>query len=66
MSFLDPAILIALVAIPLLVKWYTSQQRGRAKAAEAFTSPALTASVAPRRPRWRRHPDARSRWRSRC
>ncbi len=55
MSFLDPAFLIALLAIPLLIKWYSSQQRGRAKAAAAFASPALSASVAPRRPRWRRH-----------
>jgi Ca-activated chloride channel family protein len=54
-SFLDPAILIALVAIPLLVLWYTGQQRRRARAASAFVTPALTESVAPRKPRWRRH-----------
>jgi Ca-activated chloride channel homolog len=55
MSFLHPAVLVALLAIPLLVVWYLSQQRGRRRAAEAFAAPALTASVAPRRPRWRRH-----------
>lgn len=55
MSFVDPAVLIALVAIPLLVTWYVGQQRRRAEAASAFVTPALSASVAPRRPRWRRH-----------
>jgi Ca-activated chloride channel homolog len=54
-SFLDPAILIALVAIPLLVWWYAGQQRRRADAASAFVTPRLSPSVAPRRPRWRRH-----------
>ena len=55
MSFLHPAVLVALLAIPLLIGWYVFQQRGRARAASAFAAPALTASVAPRRPRWRRH-----------
>lgn len=55
MSFLDPAALIALAAIPLLIKWYGGQQRRRAKAASTFVAAALTPSVAPRRPRWRRH-----------
>jgi Ca-activated chloride channel family protein len=54
-SFASPLILIALVAIPLLVRWYTSQQRRRAQVAQAFVAPALTPSVAPRRPGWRRH-----------
>jgi len=55
MSFLHPAVLIALVALPLLVRWYWGQQHGRTKAASAFVAPALSASVAPHRPRWRRH-----------
>jgi Ca-activated chloride channel homolog len=55
MSFLHPAVLIALAAIPLLAWWYASQQRRRATAADAFASPSLRASVAPHRPRWRRH-----------
>jgi Ca-activated chloride channel family protein len=55
MSFLHPAVLVALLAIPLLIVWYLSQQRRRARAASAFVTPALSASVAPRRPRWRRH-----------
>ena len=55
MSFLHPAVLALLLAIPLLVGWYWGQQRRRAKAASAFVAPALSASVAPHRPRWRRH-----------
>ncbi|HUA47047.1 MAG TPA: VWA domain-containing protein [Solirubrobacteraceae bacterium] len=55
MSFVHPAVLIALVAIPFLVKWYAGHQRRRAQAASAFVTPALTASVSPRRPGWRRH-----------
>ena len=38
-----------------LIWWYASQQRRRARAASAFVAPALSPSVAPRRPRWRRH-----------
>ena len=55
MTLLHPLVLVALVAIPVLIWWYVSQQRRRAKAAEAFAAPRLGASVAPRRPRWRRH-----------
>jgi Ca-activated chloride channel homolog len=50
-SFERPLLLIALVAIPLCVWWYVRRQRGR----DAFASPALVPSVAPRRPGWRRH-----------
>jgi Ca-activated chloride channel family protein len=55
MNFVDPAVLIALVAIPLLIGWYLRQQRHRTNAAAAFSAPALSASVTPNRPRWRRH-----------
>lgn len=55
MTFLHPLMLVALVAIPLLAWWYAGQQRRRAKAASAFAAPALAPSVAPSRPRWRRH-----------
>ena len=55
MNFLHPAVLIALIAIPLLVIWYIGQQRRRRSAAAAFAAPAFAASVTPRRPRWRRH-----------
>jgi Ca-activated chloride channel family protein len=54
-SFSSPLVLVALVAIPVLITWYSGQQRRRSKAAEAFVTPALTLSVAPRRPGWRRH-----------
>lgn len=55
MSFASPLVLLALLALPLLITWYTGQQRRRRLAASAFAAPALTASVAPRPPRWRRH-----------
>ena len=55
MSFLHPAVLIALIAIPLLAIWYVGQQRHRRRAAAAFAAPMFAPSVTPRRPRWRRH-----------
>jgi Ca-activated chloride channel homolog len=55
MSFANPLVLLGLLAVPLAIRWYTGQQRRRARAASAFVAPALTASVTPRRPRWRRH-----------
>jgi Ca-activated chloride channel homolog len=55
MSFASPLVLLGLLAIPLMITWYAGQQRRRVVAASAFVTPALTASVAPRRPRWRRH-----------
>jgi Ca-activated chloride channel family protein len=54
-TFANPLVLLALLAIPLLIWWYSSQQRRRSRAASAFVLPALTASVAPSRPGWRRH-----------
>jgi Ca-activated chloride channel homolog len=54
-SFGAPLVLIALVVVPLLAAGYVGLQRDRGRAAAAFASPALAASVAPRRPRWRRH-----------
>jgi Ca-activated chloride channel family protein len=54
-SFSAPLVLLGLAAIPVLVWWYTREQRGRARAAEAFAAPVLTPSVVPRRPGWRRH-----------
>jgi Ca-activated chloride channel homolog len=55
MSFTWPLVLIALLAIPLLIRWYAAHQRGRARAAAAFVTPPLAPSVTPHRPRWRRH-----------
>jgi Ca-activated chloride channel homolog len=54
-TFAAPAVLLALLALPLLAIWYVGQQRTRRAAAAAFATPALQASVAPRRPGWRRH-----------
>ncbi len=55
MSFVWPFVLVALVAIPVLIVWYMRQQRYREQAAAAFVRPALTPSVTPRKPGWRRH-----------
>jgi Ca-activated chloride channel homolog len=54
-SFGSPFVLAALLLLPLLVWWYVRHQRGRRAAAAAFATPALMASVAPRRPGFRRH-----------
>jgi Ca-activated chloride channel family protein len=55
MTFATPLVLVALVAIPLLTRWYVRQQRRRTQAAQAFVQTPLTPSVAPRQPGWRRH-----------
>ena len=55
MTFVHPLVLLALLGIPLLAWWYAGQQRHREQAASAFVVPALIPSVAPRRPRSRRH-----------
>jgi Ca-activated chloride channel homolog len=54
-SFGAPVVLAALVLIPVTIVAYVRYQRHRRRAAAAFASPALLASVAPRRPGWRRH-----------
>ena len=55
MTFAAPLVLLALAALPVLVVLYLVEQRHRRAAAAAFANPALQASVAPRRPGWRRH-----------
>jgi Ca-activated chloride channel family protein len=55
MSFAEPIVLLGLLLLPLLVLWYLGEQRRRRVAAAAFATPALHPSVAPLRPRWRRH-----------
>ncbi|HEU4973446.1 MAG TPA: VWA domain-containing protein [Baekduia sp.] len=55
MRFAAPLILLALVALPVLAIVYAGTQRDRRRAAAAFASPMLAASVTPRRPGWRRH-----------
>jgi len=54
-TFAAPLVLVALAALPVLGAWYVAQQRHRRALAAAFAAPALHPSVAPRRPRWRRH-----------
>jgi Ca-activated chloride channel family protein len=54
-SFAAPLVLIGLVALPLLAAAYVGEQRRRGAAAAAFAAPAVQASLAPRRPGWRRH-----------
>ena len=55
MSFAEPVVLLGLIALPLLVGWYLTEQRRRRTAAVAFAAPVMHPSVAPVRPRWRRH-----------
>lgn len=55
MSFASPGFLVLLLGLPLLAAWYVSRQRERRRAELAFAAPAMTPSVVPRRPRWRRH-----------
>jgi Ca-activated chloride channel family protein len=55
MSFAAPLILLALAILPALALWYGRLQRDHRRAAAAFAAPALAPSVAPMRPRWRRH-----------
>ena len=55
MSFANPYVLLALLALPLLALAYVGEQRRRRMAAQAFAVEKLQPSVAPRRPRWRRH-----------
>ena len=50
MSFGAPLVLAALLLVPAAIVWYVRQQRYRRRAAAAFATPALLASVAPRRP----------------
>jgi Ca-activated chloride channel family protein len=54
-SFAAPLVLLALLVLPALAVFYVRHQRERARAAAAFAAPALTPSVAPNRPGWRRH-----------
>jgi Ca-activated chloride channel family protein len=55
MTFLSPGRLWLLLAVALLVGAYLVLQRRRARYAVRFTELSLLASVAPRRPGWRRH-----------
>ncbi|MFL5840563.1 MAG: VWA domain-containing protein [Thermoleophilaceae bacterium] len=55
MSFANPYVLLVLLALPLLAVVYVAEQRRRRLVAQAFAVEKLQPSVAPRRPRWRRH-----------
>jgi Ca-activated chloride channel homolog len=55
MTFQSPWLLLGLLLLPLLAWAYVSTERRRRRAAAAFAAPAVSASVVPRRPGWRRH-----------
>ncbi len=55
MSFAAPWFLLALALVPLGLLAYAMGERRTAAGRAAFVSPNLLASVAPRRPGWRRH-----------
>jgi len=54
-TFKLPALLVLLVAVPLLAIAYAAVERRRAGAAAAFSSVHMRANVVPAPPRWRRH-----------
>jgi Ca-activated chloride channel family protein len=54
-SFATPYVLLLLLALPVCIALYVGEQRRRRGAAEAFAVQRMQPSVAPRRPRWRRH-----------
>jgi Ca-activated chloride channel family protein len=55
MTFADPYLLVALIAVPLgLIAYVVIARRGR-KSARAAANPALWPNLMPRRPGWRRH-----------
>jgi Ca-activated chloride channel homolog len=54
-SFGSPYVLLALLALPVLVGLYVGEQGRRRRVAQAFAVQRMQPSVAPQRPRWRRH-----------
>jgi Ca-activated chloride channel family protein len=54
-SFGQPLVLLALLALPALAAIYAAEQRNRRAAAAAFATPPVQPSIAPERPGWRRH-----------
>jgi Ca-activated chloride channel family protein len=54
-TFASPYVLLLLLALPVLVGIYVGEQSRRRRVAQAFALTRMQPSVAPRRPRWRRH-----------
>jgi Ca-activated chloride channel family protein len=54
-SFASPYVLLLLLALPVLIGLYVGEQQRRRRVATAFAVERMQPSVAPRRPRWRRH-----------
>jgi Ca-activated chloride channel family protein len=54
-SFGSPLVLLGLIGVVGLVGYYALHQRRRGNVAGTFATPLMVASVAPRRPGWRRH-----------
>jgi Ca-activated chloride channel homolog len=54
-TFKLPALLMLLIAVPLLAIAYAALERRRAGAAAAFASAPMRTNVVPAPPRWRRH-----------
>jgi Ca-activated chloride channel family protein len=54
-SFKAPILLLALLLVPVAIAAYVQLDRRRRRAAEAFAAPKMLPSIAPLRPRWRRH-----------
>jgi Ca-activated chloride channel family protein len=55
MSFQQPLFLLGLLLLPLLAMAYAAHEQRRRAGAQAFATGPMLASVAPRRPGWRRH-----------
>jgi Ca-activated chloride channel family protein len=55
MTFQSPWLLLGLALLPFLAWAYAGAEKRRRRAAAAFAAPAVSASVTPRRPGWRRH-----------
>jgi Ca-activated chloride channel family protein len=54
-DFQSPLLLVLLLVVPLSALAYRAHARRSERATAAFAAPAVLPSVAPRRPRWRRH-----------
>ncbi len=55
MSFASPAVLVALLAVPLVIAVYIVGNRTRTRYANRFTNPDLLPNVVDSSPGWRRH-----------